>query len=69
MLEAGRHLRSRGETAPGRASRPELGVQDLEGDRAVVFRIVRQKHRGHAAAAQLALQRVTPAKGCLELLL
>ena len=37
----------------------ELGVEHLERDRAVVPEVLREPDRGHAAAAELALERVT----------
>ena len=36
----------------------ELGVQDLDGDVAVVPEVVREVDRGHAAGAELALDAV-----------
>jgi hypothetical protein len=40
----------------------EIGVKDLEGDRAVVADVVGEIYRGHAAAAELALDRVAGAE-------
>ena len=44
------------------ALRPErqgkLGVEDLERDPAVVLEVAREPDRGHAAAAELALERI-----------
>ena len=45
----------------------ELGVQDLERDRAVVPEIVGQEHRGHATPPQLALEPVAVSQAALEL--
>ena len=45
----------------------QLGVEHLEGDRAVVLDVVREEDRGHAAAAELALERVAVAQAFLEL--
>ena len=36
----------------------QLGVEHLEGDRPVVPEVLGQEDRGHAAAAELALERV-----------
>ena len=36
----------------------ELGMHDLERDRAVVLQVVGEPDRGHAAAAELAVERV-----------
>ena len=41
----------------------ELGVQHLERDLAVVLEVVREVDRGHAAAAELALERVAVGQG------
>jgi len=38
--------------------RAELGAEDLERDRAVVLRVARQEHGGHAALPDLALDTV-----------
>jgi hypothetical protein len=46
--------------------RRELGVQDLEGDRAVVLEVLGETDGGHAAAAQLALDLVPAGKGSPE---
>ena len=44
----------------------ELGEQDLEGDRAVVAEVVGQVDDGHAAAAELALERVAVGEGVAQ---
>ena len=44
----------------------ELGMQDLEGDRPVVAEVVGEVDRGHAAAAELALDRVAAGESCLQ---
>ena len=44
----------------------ELRVEDLEGDRPVVLEVVGQVHRGHPAAAELALERVAVGEGGRE---
>ena len=44
----------------------ELGVQHLERDLAVVLEVVREIDRGHAPAAELALERVAVGQGGLE---
>ena len=41
----------------------QLGPEDLQGDEAVVFEVAGEIDRGHAAAAELALDRVAIAKG------
>ena len=43
--------------------RRELGVENFEGDRSLVFEIAREVDRGHSAPTQLALDRVTARKG------
>ena len=45
----------------------QLRVQDLEGDVAVVLEIAREIDRGHAAAPELALERVAVSEGLREL--
>lgn len=42
-----------------KAHRGELGVENLDGDFAVVFPVVREVNRRHAAAAQLTLDGVS----------
>ena len=44
----------------------ELGVEHLERDRPVVLEIVGEVDRGHAAAPELALERVAVGQGGLE---
>ena len=44
----------------------ELGAHDLERDRPVVLQVVGQPDRGHAAAAELALERIAVGQGGLE---
>jgi hypothetical protein len=46
----------------------EVGMHDLQRDRAVVPEIVGQKHRGHATPPQLALEPVAVNQATLELL-
>jgi hypothetical protein len=41
----------------------KLGLQQLQGDGAVVPQIMREEHRGDAAVAQLALEHVAVADG------
>jgi hypothetical protein len=49
------------------AERPsELGVQDLEGDGAVVAEVVRAVDRRHAAAAELGVETVAAGEGLRE---
>jgi hypothetical protein len=45
----------------------ELGVEHLERDRPVVLEIVGEEDRGHASAAELALEGVQPAQSVLKL--
>ena len=45
----------------------ELGVEHLEGDEPVVLEVAGQEDRRHAAAPELALDRVATAKTFLEL--
>jgi hypothetical protein len=44
----------------------ELGMQDLEGDGAVVLQVARQEDGGHAAAAELAVEAVAVGQVGLE---
>ena len=53
--------------ALGAERRGELGAQHLERDLAVVPEVVGEVDRGHAAAAELALDRVAAGEGRLEL--
>jgi hypothetical protein len=46
----------------------ELGAHDLDRHGAVVLQIVGQPDRGHAAAAELAVERVVVGQGGLEAL-
>ena len=58
MLQAGRVADLPLE--PLRAQRRrQLGVQDLEGDRPIVPQVAGEVDRGHAAASELALERVS----------
>ncbi len=59
MLELGRGLDLTPE-ARGAERVGQLGGEHLERDRTVVFEILREIHRGHAAAAELALDGVAP---------
>ena len=43
----------------------ELGVEHLQGDRAVVAQVPDEVYRRHPAAAQLALDRVSLGERCL----
>src|SRR5437868_6478240 len=47
---------------------PELGVEDLDGDAALVFDVARQIHRRHAPASDLAIDLVAVADGFYQLL-
>jgi hypothetical protein len=44
----------------------QLGMEDLQGDRTVVPDVAGQVDRGHAAAAELALEYVAVGQGDLE---
>ena len=44
----------------------KLGMEHLEGHRAIVLQIPRQEHRGHPAPAQLALEHVAARQPVLE---
>ena len=57
MLEPGGHA-DLAQEALGAERGGELGVEHLERDRAVVLEVVREIDRGHAAAAELALEHV-----------
>ena len=46
----------------------QLGVEDLEGDRAVVAEVLREVDRGHAAAAELADEAVAVGEGVAQTL-
>ena len=48
------------EEASGPSATRELGPEHLDGHAAAVPQIVRQVHRRHAAAAELALDRIAP---------
>jgi hypothetical protein len=52
--------------ALGSDGRGELRAEHLDGDRAVVFGIVAEVHRGHAAAAEFTLDRVMPGEGGVQ---
>ena len=65
VLEPGREA-DLAKEALGAESGGELGVEDLEGDGAVVLEVAGEEDGGHATAAELALERVTAAKPCLE---
>ena len=56
-MSAGRDLDLAGEPV-GAEQRAELGAENLDRDLAVVLEIVGQVDRGHAAAAELALEGV-----------
>ena len=65
MLKIGRRLDF--SEKPLRADdRGELGLEDLEGDVAVVLQILGQVHGGHAALAELALDRVAALEGSVQ---
>ena len=46
--------------------RRELGMEHLEGDRAIEFPVMGEVDRRHPPATERALDRVTPFEGCLQ---
>ncbi len=46
---------------------PQLRMQDLEGDGAIVLQVVREIDSGHPPAPELALERVSAAQPALKL--
>ena len=54
--------------ALGAERRGQLGMEHLERDRTVVPEVAGEIDRGHAAAAELALEHVAGGQRCLELL-
>ena len=44
----------------------ELGLEDLDGDLAVVLEVLGEVDRGHAARAELALDAVAVGKSCCK---
>jgi hypothetical protein len=52
--------------ALGAERRSQFGVQDLQGYRSVVPQVVGEKHRGHAAPAQLAFEPVSVSQAALK---
>ena len=65
MLQAGGGL-DLGEEALAADDGGELGVQDLDGDLAVVLEVLGEVDRGHAALAELALEAVAVTERCGE---
>ena len=65
VLEASRDLDLAEESLRAEAG-GELGVEHLEGHGAIVAEIERPEHRGHPAAAELALENVTGRQGGLQ---
>ena len=65
MLQVGGVL-DLAEEALGAEDGRELGAEDLEGDLAVVLQVVGQVDGGHAAAAELALDRVPVGEGSAQ---
>ena len=62
MLQASSHLDFPQESlGPERGA--DLEVQHLDGDRPMMFEILRQVDRGHSAAAKLTLERVAITEG------
>ncbi len=45
---------------------PELMAQELESDQAIMLQIAGEVNDGHPTAAQLALQAIAVAEGCLN---
>ena len=66
MLEPGGRA-DLAQEALGAERAAELGVQDLERHRPVVLEVAGEVDRGHAAAAELALEHVAVAEGLAEL--
>lgn len=66
MLQLGGGL-DLGEEALGAQSRAEIGMQDFEGNIAVVLEVVAKKHRGHTAGADFAVHGVAAGEGGIEL--
>ena len=62
MLEAGGDL-DLGEEAVAADDGAQLGVQDLDGDLAVVLEVLGEVDGGHAALAELALEAVAVGRG------
>ena len=65
MLQVGGVL-DLAEEALGAEDGRELGAEDLEGDLAVVLQVVGAVDGGHAAAAELALDRVAVGEGSAQ---
>ena len=66
MLQPGGEL-DLAQEAVGPERGGELGVEDLEGDGAVVLEVPGQEHRGHPPAPELPLERIARAQAFLEL--
>ena len=66
MVEGGRDLDFPEEPLGAERGR-KLRAQELEGDETFVLEIAGEVHRGHSAAAQLALDRVAAEQGSVEL--
>jgi hypothetical protein len=67
VLEPGGEL-DLAKEALGAEGGSELGVKNLQSNRAVVPEIVGEKYRGHAATAKLPLDTVAISQAALELL-
>ncbi len=65
MLERRRRL-DLGDEAVGAEDGGQLGLEDLDGDVALVLEIAGEEHRGHATLAQLALQAVAAGQRAAE---
>ena len=68
MLQRGRHANLT-QKPLGAEHRAELGVEHFERNAALVLLVAREKHGGHAAASDLAIDRVRLAERALELVL
>src|ERR1051325_8388799 len=66
VLELRRRL-DLAEEAVGAQGRCEIGVENLDGDVALVAKVLREVDRGHSARAELAVDGVSAGKGGVEL--
>jgi hypothetical protein len=66
MLQAGGEL-DLSKEALGAERSGELGVEDLERDRAVVLQVLGEENRGHPPTPELPLQSVASAQSFLQL--
>jgi hypothetical protein len=66
VREAGRHAGLSQESLARLRVAGEVRGQDLDGDVAIELHVAREVHDAHAAAAELALERVFAGQGSLE---